>query len=902
MKPISNPTDWRQDESLREIGERLSGRPADIQAVSFDFFDTLVSRMCEEPADLFIELGRRLAKRDLLRAPLSPVEFRAARIAADEQARGKAAVAKRSSEITLADIYAELSQVVRDAAAACQLEFEVERLFCYLNPAMASLVEHVRSLGYRTALVSDTYFTSAQLVEVLKENGLSADRFDALFASSERAKTKSDGHLYHDVFHHFDIQPCQLLHIGDNTRSDVSVPRGLGVQTVHYYRTTAAIEGIFKSERTLRGTNIHPSGSLNSLRVLTARRAENLQDPFRDGAWTFGPLLSRFADWAARRFAAAGVRKVMALMREGELLGELLQNAAVSAGIPLEVIPCYASRLATGRAALPEVNALNAAGLLDGGVGVTAQAIMVILGLGEEARKGLGAPQADKVLNSPKSIAQFLQLLFNQPGLRAKIEARHKEDFQLAFDYLTGLAGKETQIGIIDLGWSGSIQRNIGRILRRGGGNVRTTGCYLACSRRSGRLALEGDTTHAYMDEDWGRSPILPESAITACVGSTNSYARNQEGKVVPVLGSIEFTAEERQVKARLREGILAFQSLWLSLCARKGAENISSEMYADMDRHAAAILYRLLDYPTKGEGERLGDLRHDENYFGTNHSAPLCDTASPSLLRQRGIGDLYRVAQYWPQGVVARQYPRVISTLREGWSNPIALGRLGATHALTPVDATLTDGELASLASLLAAAKVEQVVFCGALTSTVEELFRFLWHNEGKGPGKKPRLIVAGSADGGQHHAGFMDHVSVVTGDPAEPSTLRSIRSQLITSGPVALVLADETASSKARPLLNGLTPFLGASGIILAACGRYDRDCIEGEALLAAPVDHWWKSVGKEIGYTRRSNAATATEYQCNWIILQRVVQEIFWNRQWMFYPGDATTKLEAALTASS
>src|SRR5579871_6500763 len=151
---------WQQDEDLRDLEQRLASGSVGTRVVSFDFFDTLFSRLCAEPSDLFIEAGRRLAQQNQLLIPLSPVEFRAARIAADERAREKSSRAGRSSEVKLAEIYAELKMVVRDPAAACRLEFELERLFCYLNPAMASLVEHVRSLGFRTAILSDTYFTA----------------------------------------------------------------------------------------------------------------------------------------------------------------------------------------------------------------------------------------------------------------------------------------------------------------------------------------------------------------------------------------------------------------------------------------------------------------------------------------------------------------------------------------------------------------------------------------------------------------------------------------------------------------------------------------------------------------------------------------------------------------------
>ena len=90
---------WQRDESLKEAGARLAKKNSGIRVVSFDFFDTLVSRVCGEPNDLFIEAGRQLAARGLFVRPLAPMEFFSARIAADERARKNAARKGQFTEI-----------------------------------------------------------------------------------------------------------------------------------------------------------------------------------------------------------------------------------------------------------------------------------------------------------------------------------------------------------------------------------------------------------------------------------------------------------------------------------------------------------------------------------------------------------------------------------------------------------------------------------------------------------------------------------------------------------------------------------------------------------------------------------------------------------------------------------
>src|SRR5215471_2785994 len=504
---------WRRDESLRPMEERLgvSSRP---RVVSFDFFDTLILRLCAEPADLFLEVGRQLAGAGLLRTPLTPAQFRSVRMTAEEKAREVVARSGRCPEVKLAEIYAELREVVTDPATARDLEFRIERSVCFLNPAMASLVGHVRALGCRTAIVYDTYFTAAELRQLLADQGM-PDLFDAVLVSCERGKAKWwNGTLYQDLLKHFDIHPGEALHIGDNLNTDVRRARRAGIDTIHYYRTNPSLSAAFAGEQKLAGYGEPRTGSLEALRVLAFHQAEAKDDAFRDGALTLGPVLARFADWCVEQYARAGVRRVLSLMREGELLGELVRRSAAAAGVELEIVTCFASRMATARASMSTVSVESASALLEGSSQLAPQGILEILGLAEEGAQFLSAETREKPLPSAEAGVQFLNALFGLPSLRRQIEARQRESFELAFEYLSSLIGDTTNVGVLDLGWSGSIQRNIARIMRLGGRPVRTVGRYLACTKRAGRLALEGHEALAYLDSNWNRSAILPEVCI----------------------------------------------------------------------------------------------------------------------------------------------------------------------------------------------------------------------------------------------------------------------------------------------------------------------------------------------------------------------------------------------------
>ncbi len=880
---------WTLDESLRPLEKRLTEDRTLPRLVSFDFFETLVSRLCADPSDLFIEVGRQLARRGLLRMPLAPGEYRAARIAADRRSREGLAREGKCPEVKLADIYAELREVVTDPAEARAVEVSIERAVCFANPAMVSLVEAVRARGCRTVILSDTYFTSAELRQILADSGVADDLFDAVLVSCEQGAAKwFAGSIYPLLLRRFELHPGEVIHIGDDPGADVQMAARHGLEVVHYPRKAPSTGAIFAGERRLATANPPPAASLESLRAMVSRRAENDDDPFRDGALTLGPLLARFADFAVERFRGAGIRRVLALMREGEVLGELVRRSAAATGTDLEIVTCYASRMATARAAMARIDAESAAELLEGSRQMTPQAILDVLGVGEEAYRFpplLSPGQRETLLSSPGAISSFLASVFKMPRLKAAIEERQVQSRRLAFDYLRALVADASEVGILDLGWSASIQRNIGRILRRSGAGVRTVGCYLACTQRAGRLALTGDVAHAYLPEEWARNAILLEVCITACVGSTNGYATGASGRVEPVLGRDETTPEQKAAKERIRTGLLDFQELWLRVRGRRGVEPLSADLIHDVDRHSPAILARLMEYPTKLEADRLGVLAHDENYFGANYSAPLCDEESAKRLRSDGAQALFVHGKcVWPHGVIARSDPRLMGVLRHGFLDPLALGRLGAWHAASSVDAGITDEELASLSELLASLAPDQIVYCGPLAPVSLDVLGCLLTKLSALPGEAaeiPRLVLAGPYP--SYGLEGSDAVQA-TGSFRDPNTIRRMRESLRPGASVALVLTSEVPAADVPTLLHALAPFLGPHGSIFAPCGRYDRHALAAESPLAKGLNAWLTQSGSNLGFVPWQGLPAVRHHLVNWVVFSRAAHEMLWSRQWM------------------
>jgi hypothetical protein len=348
------------------------------------------------------------------------------------------------------------------------------------------------------------------------------------------------------------------------------------------------------------------------------------------------------------------------------------------------------------------------------------------------------------------------------------------------------------------------------------------------------------------------------------------------------VLGSFEITPAERTVKGRLREGALDFQSHWLSLRWAKERLALSPEVLADLDRSSAAILYRLLEFPCKPEADRLGLLRHDENYFGQSLSAPLCNEESARRLRRGGILELFREAQcYWPQGIVAQGFPRLISALRNGWTDLLALGRLGAWHGSAPIDPGITDEEMLGLGVLLRGLAVNQVVFFGSLTATLAEGLRRALP---PADGNQVRVILVGPASESASAPELPNQCVHFPISRVDTSVIGSIRQKLSPRGDIAIVLSSDVAESAVRLLLNGLAPFLGLHGLILTASGRFDVASRGEDSILLGKVNEWFDKSGTGIGYDLWQGPQALLPQMCNWLILRRTPELKPWNRQWM------------------
>lgn len=199
-----------------------------FDVVSFDVFDTLLTRACGTPQAVFAAIERETGRKG----------FAQAREAAECKANRMVA-RTGCGETSLEEIYSYIPEF--DDLRERELAFERETLRA--NPEMVGRWEEAGRLGKKRVICSDMYLPRAFIEERLHENGIAG--WDAIYVSSERKARKATGRLFDLMLTELNVSPDLVLHIGDNRRSDVQRPNEKGIAAYQYCRGVES--GIMRS-------------------------------------------------------------------------------------------------------------------------------------------------------------------------------------------------------------------------------------------------------------------------------------------------------------------------------------------------------------------------------------------------------------------------------------------------------------------------------------------------------------------------------------------------------------------------------------------------------------------------------------------------------------------------------
>jgi FMN phosphatase YigB (HAD superfamily) len=659
-----------QDTRLSQLWSLLDSDLAD--GLCLDVFDTLLFRTVAEPMQAFLLLGQRLERLGRLPEGVSPHVFAQLRVQAEHTARQRSLANRGTVETRLAEIYAAMHPALplADPEELQRLEIDVEREICRADLGLVELIEAVTGkLGKPVYLVSDTYFSAAHLERLLDRPELPRGVFRTIFTSSDNGVSKSDG-LFDVMLAATGARAARLVHLGDHPVADYQSGRKAGLQVVHYKKFSEHLGRVVEEEG-LTPARLDTEAAvdlvdgdygLTALRARVLNRGEAAAVPeglvrfWEAGATVFGPALAGFAEWVVERARAFGVDRIHCLLREGDFLSDLIRDHAAAAGI--EVSTLWASRQVCALAGVYEGTPRELEAFLTRRRAPTVGQLAAQLGVSLSEVPAL-ADLVDVRLDIPGVADTALSAISNEPQVRGAIVVRAARLRERLLRYLDDQLPESGIALVVDLGWGGTIQTLLSRVLRSAGRDLHLIGLYLATNSTALQRRLDGYEMEGYLasagEPARPFAPVMrsPEILEQLCMPDFGSLVGFNE-RLEPIQADAKMSRTQAAQKAAAQAGARAFHREWVRY--RRSENPLPGLSAPGARRQLLEMLCRFIARPTEEEALAFSSWVHDEN-FGSDAVEGIVTDEMLRLLPYLTPADLDRLSMqelYWPAGVAA--------------------------------------------------------------------------------------------------------------------------------------------------------------------------------------------------------------------------------------------------------
>ncbi|MCZ7887195.1 HAD family hydrolase [Agrobacterium salinitolerans] len=291
-------------------------KTAAANILSLDVFDTILARRCVRPIDVFSYLEEKFGVRG----------FRAARVSAEAEARRRFR-GLGEGETSIEEIYSVLEETLPSSPIRPLDEFEAEKFFLYSNPDIQILIAEARRLGKRIIAISDIYYSSQQIGELLNRVGVTVDKVYSSSDFRELGLGKFNGKIFAYVAQAEGVTPSRILHVGDNFQSDFVNALEAGFVALHVAQLSDVAAGANEHVAKFLAYSNSLSASV-AIGAMVKRRARargkrsSLAEQF--GYDFGGPLLAGFVKFIIESALRDGVKNLVLLARDGVIVGRAL--------------------------------------------------------------------------------------------------------------------------------------------------------------------------------------------------------------------------------------------------------------------------------------------------------------------------------------------------------------------------------------------------------------------------------------------------------------------------------------------------------------------------------------------------------------------------------------------------
>ena len=292
--------------------DEIRGQIKQADVISFDFFDTLFVRKVCSPGDVF-----KLLELAFYGEWTSGTEYTQVRKKAVEELRTDYSIEE------LTGISHKLSDEIR------YKEIELEKQLLVPREDITELLYGARRLDKEIYVTTDMYLPKSFYLDMLDEYGIEIPE-DNILLSNELDKSKADGSIWGSITGE-NPGRSEILHIGDDLKADVTIPKNFGIATYH---TPSAWEVLCNSSLSELASGITTDYASAVTGCVIARLFNNpyslgktegrvtIKDNRTMGCCVFGPVILTFLLWLEWQKEKCSISRFVFMSRDGYFLKE----------------------------------------------------------------------------------------------------------------------------------------------------------------------------------------------------------------------------------------------------------------------------------------------------------------------------------------------------------------------------------------------------------------------------------------------------------------------------------------------------------------------------------------------------------------------------------------------------
>ncbi len=624
---------------------------------SFDVFDTVITRTVANPIDVFAHIKNRMGQ---IQGVPEKLINSFSRIRRHEEI---AARRKSSNEdISIKDIYNEIQEnynLEKDVVdSLISLEIQVEREFIKPISPTIEEISRMRARGSEIIFISDMYLPQEFIESILLDFG-AFNPGDRLYLSGQIGLSKATGSLYRYILNERDLRPDQLVHYGDNKKSDIDIPQSFGIKinsSLQLNLNASLYENLMLSSKCdMPGLKSVLVGASHAARLGIPHENERQQIIGDISANIAAPAFYSYIWWVLLKAKSRGIKSLYFMSRDGHILLQIARiiEAKLNTGISLKYL--YVSReslllasIANGLESdyiwlityLPKISINNVCELLD----TTTEELTHIL-------VDYGFKEEDWDIEIDHKLADLFWDFFKDQRTQEIINKNNQTRFDNTLGYLRqeGLT-ENNNFAVVDIGWQCHSQMALSSILDGGGQRPSNgvSGFYFGFGRKV--YVYKNDSVFSFSADLDIRKVFYHYSIFevfaSATHGKTVGYAREGDN-YVPVLNKEE------------NSNAIAWGLDIQERTILKFSEYISEHLehsnfnYQTIKSILKPIIFRFTQKPTPVEADIYGDF-----LFSCYLQESGYDPIAPKLSRKEFWEKLIagdRVISLWFSGTFSR-------------------------------------------------------------------------------------------------------------------------------------------------------------------------------------------------------------------------------------------------------